>query len=139
KWTKVATLITGVAAIDPTIFLYEGRWWLMCTDKEQNAFVNLFAWYAQDLFGPWKPHGANPIKTDIHSARSAGTPFVHEGFLYRPAQDCSMTYGGRIVLNRVIRLTPRDFEEEQAAIIEPYADSAFPDGVHTISAAGDIT
>jgi hypothetical protein len=138
-WVKVATLMNGVAAIDPTVFEYEGLWWLMCTDKERNAFVNLFAWYAQDLFGPWKAHAANPIKTDIRSARPAGTPFTYEGFLYRPAQDCSVTYGGRIVLNKVTRLTPTEFKEEPTAIIEPYPDTAFPTGIHTISAVGDIT
>ena len=136
---KVATLIDGIAASDATVFHYEGLWWLMCTDREKNAFVNLFAWYAAKLSGPWKPHAINPIKTDIHSARSAGTPFSHEGFLYRPAQDCSRTYGGRIVINRVIRLTPTEFSEEQVASIEPDADRPYPDGVHTISTVGNIT
>jgi len=139
RWIKVASLIKNVAAIDPTIFRHGGLWWLMCTDKEQNAFVNLFAWYAKDLFGPWKPHAANPIKTDIHSARSAGTPFEYDGFLYRPSQDCSRTYGGRIVLNRVIQLTQHKFEEEHAAIIEAHEDGSYRDGIHTISAVGDIT
>ena len=40
------------------------------------------------------------VKTDVRSARPAGTPFVYQGELYRPAQDCSRTYGGSIVIHR---------------------------------------
>src|SRR3990170_2959561 len=116
---------------------YEGVWWLISTD--QGSYFNLFVWYAPDLLGPWKPHAANPVKTDIRSVRPAGTPFMYNSYLYRPTQDCSRTYGGRTVLNRVTRLTPTEFKEELAAVIEPYTNSPFPDGVHTISAVGDIT
>jgi hypothetical protein len=139
KWKKVGIIARNVAAIDPTVFFYDGLWWLMCTDKTRNAFLNLFAWYSTSLLGLWRAHAGNPVKTDIHSARPAGTPFIYEGALYRPAQDCSRTYGGRIVINKVIRLTPEEFDEEPAAIIEPDRNSKYPDGIHTLSAAGEIT
>ena len=87
----------------------------------------------------FSPHAANPVKLDVRSARPAGTPFVHNGHLYRPAQDCSGSYGGKTVINRVIRLTPTEFEEEQVAVIKPYKNSPYPDGIHTISVAGNMT
>lgn len=136
-WVKVTTLIKDFAGVDSTVFRHEGRWWLLAKDGAHNH--KLMAWHAPDLFGPWKPHVANPIKVDIRSARPAGTPFIHDGHLYRPAQDCSEIYGGKIVLNRVIRLTPTEFKEEQIAVVEPYKNSPYPDGLHTISAAGDVT
>ena len=139
RWAKAATLIADIAALDSTVFQYDGRWWLACTDQDKGPHDKLFVWHASNLFGPWEPHASNPVKTDIHSARPAGTPFVHEGSLYRPAQDCSGTYGGRIVLNRVVELTPAEFEEEPAATVEAFANSPYPDGLHTISAVGDIT
>ena len=139
RWVKVATLISGVACIDSTVFQYDGRWWLTCTDQDEDPHLKLFVWHAPDLFGPWEPHAANPVKVDIRSARPAGTPFVHDGVLYRPAQDCSGAYGGGIVINRVTRLTPTQFEEEPAAVVGPLAGSPYPDGTHTISAVGDIT
>ena len=43
------------------------------------------------------------------------------------------------MINRVIRLTPTEFSEEQVASIELDADSSYPDGVHTISTVGNIT
>src|SRR5262249_30617771 len=82
-WEKAATLIRDVAAVDSTVFEHDGRWWLFCVDHEQGAEAELFLWYAPDLLGPWSPHRGNPVKTDIRSARPAGTPFVHQGVLYR--------------------------------------------------------
>ena len=139
KWTKAATLIADIAAVDTTVFQHNGLWWLMCTQLEHDPTLNLFVWYAQDLFGPWKPHAGNPVKTDVRSSRPAGTPFAYNGELYRPSQDCSNSYGGRIVINRVRELTPRTFKEEVAAVVEPYADGPYPQGIHTLSAVGDMT
>jgi hypothetical protein len=79
------------------------------------------------------PHATNPVKVDAGSSRPAGTPFVHGGELYRPAQDCSKTYGRRIVLNRVIKLTVSEFEEERAAVVNPDSNGPYPHGLHTIS------
>jgi hypothetical protein len=139
RWTRVATLITGVAALDATVFQHAGLWWLTCTDKAQGAHSKLFIWHAPDLFGPWEPHAANPVKVDVRSARPAGMLFVHRGQLYRPAQDCSHTYGGAIVIQRVTRLTPRQFSEEPVAIVNPDRTGPYPHGIHTLSAAGDLT
>jgi len=139
KWVKSGSLIRNFAGVDATVFQYEGRWWLTCTSDYPQPDQQLFVWHARDLLGPWRSHSGNPVKTDIRSSRPAGTPFVHAGCLYRPAQDCSRTYGGRIVLNRVTTLTPAQFEEQPAAMIEPYANGPYPDGIHTVSAIKNVT
>lgn len=138
-WAKAATLLRGFAAVDSTVFKHEGRWWLMCTDKDTDPDRNLFAWYARDLLGPWHPHENNPIKRDLTSSRPAGTPFHQDGSLYRPGQDNSRIYGGRIVINRVKELTRSRFEEVPAAVIEPFRNTRYPEGIHTISGVGGIT
>jgi len=139
EWEKTAILVDEIAGLDATVFEFEDHWWLMCCDNDESPLDRLFVWYSRDLFGPWVPHSANPVKIDISSSRPAGTPFVHDNRLYRPAQDCSRTYGARVVLNRITKLTPTEFEEQPVAMIEPYADSDYPHGLHTLSAAGDIT
>jgi hypothetical protein len=139
QWTKVAVLVEDFAAVDPTIFKHEGRWWLFCTDLDSGPFSKLYAWYADDLFGSWGPHAANPLKTDVRSSRPAGTPFVHEGGLYRPAQDCTHGYGTAVVINRVLRLTPAEFEEEVVNVVRPAPNSTYSHGLHTLSSAGDFT
>jgi hypothetical protein len=138
-WCKVDTLVGGIAGLDATILEFGEYCWLMFCDMDVSPLAGLFIWYARDLKGPWLPHAANPVKKSIHSSRPAGTPFVRDGCLYRPAQDCSKTYGWRVVLNQVTRLTPREFEEQPVTTIEPYADSEYPHGIHTISAAGGVT
>jgi hypothetical protein len=139
RWTKVATLLSGVPALDATVFPHRGRWWLTCTMQGPTERSHLYLYHALDLFGPWTPHLGNPVKTDIRSARPGGTPFVHQGVLYRPAQDSSGTYGGGVVINRVTVLTPCEFEEEPAARVGPLPGSPYSDGLHTLSAADGIT
>jgi hypothetical protein len=141
RWVRVAALLEGVAAADPTVFSYQERWWLTGTLENDHGDpnVDLYVWHAPDLLGPWAPHAANPVKTDVRSARPAGAPFLHEGALYRPAQDCSRTYGGRVVLQRVVRLTPTEFHEEPAAAVEPSPTGPYPDGLHTLNALGEFT
>jgi hypothetical protein len=128
-WERVATLIEGVAACDSTIIRHDGLWWLFCTDRSRDANLNLFAYYAKDLFGPWLPHTANPVKTDIRSSRPAGTPFSSNGNLYRPAQDCGESYGASISFNRIKRLTEHEYAEEEVSVF---------DHSHTISSSNGI-
>ena len=139
RWEKAAVLLAGVAGVDPTIVHHEGMWWLFFGDARRGDTVRLFLAYAADLMGPWTPHPGNPVKVDVRSARSGGTPFHHDGGLYRPAQDCSETYGGRVVLNHVTRLTRTEFAEDPAVTVEPDHRSPYRHGLHTVSAYGRYT
>ena len=138
KWRKATLLLEHFGGLDPTVFRHDGRWWLMCTKKGSGADSRLWIWHASGLRGPWMPHARNPVKTDVCSARPGGAPFVHEGVLYRPAQDCSRTYGGRIVIQRVTALTPTEFAEEPVTAIEASPESPFPLGRHTLTPVGDM-
>lgn len=137
-WVFVGTLVENVSVCDSTAFRYADRWWLTFTPIS-SCSEDLHVWYAPDLSGPWKPHAANPVKRDVSSARPAGTPFIFDGSLYRPAQDCSRTYGGRIVINKVIKLTEMEFDEETAATMGPFIRTPYPNGAHTLSSVGDFT
>ena len=125
-------MLPDVPLIDGTVFVFGGLNWLFGTRADDEYNVRLFAWYSEGPFGPWQPHACNPIKTDITSARSAGTPFLFNGSLIRPAQDCSRTYGGAVVLNRIIELSPTRFAEEPIGRVEPDPDGPYRDGVHTL-------
>jgi hypothetical protein len=140
KWIKSASLISNFSGIDATVFQHDGRWWLSCMSGGSNILSQqFFLFHAQDILGPWKPHSCNPIKTDSRFSRPGGTPFVHARDLYRPSQDCSRGYGGGIILNRVTKLTPTEFEEQPTARVTPDAHGPYPDGLHTLSAVGDVT
>jgi hypothetical protein len=141
RWRKLATLIENRAIVDATLFRHADYWWLAGAADGDLATVgsDLHLWFAPGPLGPWTAHPSNPVKTDVRSARPAGTPFVVDGVLYRPSQDSSTTYGARIVLNRVESLTPTSFREQPVAFVEPDAAGPYPDGLHTICAVGDIT
>ena len=138
KFAAVKTLVENAKAVDPTLFFYNGYWWLFYTTR-QYSNSHLFISYATELEGEYKPHGSNPVKIDVRSARPAGTPFIHNDILFRPAQDCSVTYGGRVVINRVTKLTVRDFAEEVSSTVEPLPGTAYGKGLHTLSGVGDVT
>lgn len=128
-------------AVDPTVFQYEGKWWLFCTHKKQQAAdLKLFIYYSDDPLGPWQPHRLNPVKTDICTARPGGTPFLHSGKLYRPAQDSSTGYGAALYIMEIITLTPHAFDERPANRLQPLQlNGPYREGLHTLSALGNKT
>lgn len=139
RWEKVQTLVAGFPGVDATVIEHAGSWWMFCTREDRQPHANLYLFFADDLMGPWQVQPGSPVKRDARSSRPAGTPFVHEGRLYRPAQDCSRTYGGRIAINEVECLTRRAFRERPVAHVEPPLGRPFRDGIHTLSAFGDKT
>ncbi len=140
SWEKIAVLIRDFEAVDATPLHFDGRWWLFCTEKrDRGSSRRLYIFHAAELLGPWRPHAGNPVKLGTNGTRPGGTPFVHEGKLYRPTQDNSRTYGGRIAIQRVLSLTTERFAEETTCYVEPDTFGPYPHGLHTLSAAGRCT
>jgi hypothetical protein len=138
-WQHAGVLIDDFPALDSSVFFHDDRWWLFCTNGDAGGEHKLYAWHAMSPLGPWEPHGLNPLKCDVSSSRPAGRPFLLDGALYRPAQDCSETYGGAVVINRIVALTPTDFAEVPAARIRPAAESGYGAGLHTLCPFGSMT
>ncbi|HZO24249.1 MAG TPA: hypothetical protein VFB37_17285 [Steroidobacteraceae bacterium] len=139
-WARVARFPIETVIVDATLFRHEDRWWIAGSEPgTKGASSELHLWYAPAIEGPWTAHPGNPVKIDIRSARPAGTPFYRDGQLYRPAQDCSRSYGGRVSINHVLALTPTAFQEVVVATVEPAATGLFREGIHTLSSVGAIT
>ncbi len=138
KWIKEAVLLRDVQAVDTTLFDYDGRQWLSCTMKD-SPDLKLYLYYFNEETQTWDAHLENPVKIDIRSARPAGSPFIVDGTLYRPAQDSSLGYGSRITINRVTKITPAEFSEESVAFVESGLFGPGMTGLHTVSAAEDWT
>jgi hypothetical protein len=128
-----------VPGIDPILYRWEDRYWLGLTRADIDARSNYCLWHAADLTGPWTPHDDNPVKIDVRSARSAGTPFWHENLLYRPAQDCTSDYGQAVAINRVLECTPSRYREEVATVVRPKPHWPGSQGMHTLSVCGNRT
>jgi hypothetical protein len=134
----VKILVADVEGVDPTLFFYNGLWWLFFTGKQYST-THLFIYYSDQLAGDYQPHAGNPVKIDVRSARPAGTPFIHNGTLYRPAQDCSVTYGGRVAVNKVLKLSSSEFDELPVGFVTPVAGSKYNNGLHTVSGVGEYS
>jgi len=133
KLLHYSTLLKGVAAADPTLVFHQNHWYLFFTPAGATN-VELHIWHAESLQGPFEPHELNPVKSDITNSRPAGPFFVLDKKLYRPAQDCSLTYGGRVVINEVKLLSDTAYLEMSVSSLSP--PRGF-EGLHTISFAGD--
>jgi len=138
KLIFVKTLLGEVRAIDPVLFEYNGLWWLFFTLKDQPS-MHVYAYYATEAFGPYLPHNNNPIKSSIFSARSAGKPFIYNGKLIRPAQDCGKDYGMAVTFNEITELTPTRFLEIPFQTIRPNPAWKFNDGLHTYNSNAEYT
>jgi hypothetical protein len=139
SWESSHILLDGYAGIDNTILKHEDTYWMFTTDKHDGFRHNLMLFYAEDLLGKWKPHPGNPVKTDIRSARPAGTPFRHNEDLYRPSMDYAEKIEGRIYINKIITLSKTAYAEIPVKIIDPYTDTRFSDKIHTLCDAGEYT
>lgn len=140
-WERAAEIPLDEPAIDATPFRHDGLWWLAYSPSREKVArqSRLHLAYAERLTGPWTPHPGNPVRIDRASARPGGTMVARDGVLILPVQDCARTYGGAIRPLAIHRLTPDAFEAEPGApIVAPPSARPCLDGLHTLSAAGEV-
>ncbi len=129
-------LLSAFDGVDNTLHRHEGHWWMWSTRKlGKEAGTHLYLHHAEHLEGPWHPHKQNPVKIDIGSSRPAGPLFEIEGRLYRPAQDNTDTYGGGVVIQEVMELSPDRYAEKTVNRIGP-SPGSYGKGFHTVSISG---
>ena len=58
-----------------------------------------------------------------------------DGVLHRPAQDCSDSYGGGVVIARIDELSPTSYRETIVRRLDAKQFGRWCDGVHTVSFA----
>ena len=140
-WEAAAALEIAPEAVDATPFLHQGRWWLVYgTVGQDRRTCALHIAFADQLTGRWHPHPLNPVRSGLVGTRPAGTPIIHRGVIEIPVQDSSRTYGRAVRKLKVVRLDESNFDAENVPWLEPSpALSPFDAGVHTVSAAGDIS
>ena len=139
RWERVATLLDGVCASDVAIVRWADRWWMFSTLEDgRGGWSDMLAIHsAPSLVGPWRPHRDVPVMIDVAAARSAGRPFVRDGRLHRPVQDCSAIYGGGIDVVEVTRLDDEGYEQEVRLRLRP--NPAWPGRrLHTVNRVGRL-
>jgi len=123
KWEFVINLMTGVRAVDTSIWHHEGKYW-MFTNIAQTSGAStcdeLFLFFSEDLLNDrWHAHPSNPIVSDVRRARQAGRIFQIGEHWYRPSQDCSGAYGKAIQIHRIDLINEMYYRETQVGRLDP--------------------
>jgi hypothetical protein len=141
RWRLERRLIEGVRCVDATFHRTPERWWMFANAAPGQSRVfedELHLYHAERIFGEWKPHRRNPVKSDPRCARPAGQLYLRDGKLLRPSQVCVPRYGAGLSINRIDRLTPDEYVERQVQCILPAEQQGIL-GVHTVNRAGALT
>ena len=125
KWEHVSDLISGVSAVDSTLFEYDGHWWIFTNiDRSRLGFEHndeLHAFYAETpLSTNWQPHVLNPLIRNAGEARQGGRIYRDaHGRLVRVAQNNTARYGYSLSFQEITSLSPTDFTFRFLTRIEP--------------------
>ena len=132
-------LIPGIKCIDPEIIYVNGIFYLFTTIKGDNHETKLFIYHSLSILGDWEPHCLNPVIHDVRVARGAGKIFKDGDDLYRPGQNYSISKEGSIMISKIVKLSPLEYQEEIAYEILPIVDSPYPSKIHTINSLQNMT
>lgn len=123
QWELEKVLMDDVKAVDTTIKLYKGKYWMFTNIvKKQGADIDdeLYLFYSDQLVtDQWTSHPKNPVISDVRKARSAGKLFIKDNKLFRPSQNCSKIYGYGIQINEILELSLEYYKEEIVDSILP--------------------
>jgi hypothetical protein len=116
KWERFRQVFDNGEWLDTTPLYHQGKWWIFSSHKSEeyaSSYQELHLFYCNDiLHDQWISHPENPVVSDNRRARPGGPLFWRDGKLYRPGQNCSRIYGGRISLCEVLKLSETEYEED---------------------------
>jgi len=112
NWQYSATLISGREFVDPSVFYYNGTWWMFVSDTTDS---NCYLYYSDDLFSGWTEHPMSPIvRNDASKARPGGRSFVYNGNkIIRTTQKCDVDYGEKVRAFQIDILTKNNYAEHE--------------------------
>jgi len=138
QWSCVATLISGSSFLDPSVFHYDGKWWLFTDTSPDLKGGTLRLYYAPALTGPWHEHPMSPvIEGNVHIARPAGRVVIGHDSLVRYTQDCAPYYGTQVRAFAMTTLTTTDYSEREvdgSPILTPSGSGWNGSGMHHVDA-----
>lgn len=139
QWEFEKTMINCCKLVDAVWIYYNEKYWLFGNKIEEYEYDNndfLYLYYSDDLLnGYWHPHKQNPIVSNSKIARNGGKVFEKEGKLYRVSQDCSETYGAKVVINEILELSTENYKEIKT---EEFMPPQGAKGLHTYNFIEDI-
>lgn len=130
-------VLLDLPAVDPSLVVHEGRFYLFCGLKDQLTNEKLFVFWSDSFGGPYMPHELNPVKVSPVGSRPGGTMLNWQGDLYRPAQVSDICYGYKVIIYKILKLSPQSFVEKEKHEINPAIFGKEYTGLHTYSVSGN--
>jgi len=122
-------VILNERVADSTILEKGGKYYLIAV-KYPESLEKAYLYVSDEMDGPYKQVEEAPVQMSRSCSRPGGNWFYANNNLYRPAQDCSVNYGGALKLMRVESITP--FQEHEELTVQPL-NYKYNLGVHTIN------
>ncbi|WP_283133082.1 glucosamine inositolphosphorylceramide transferase family protein [Rhizohabitans arisaemae] len=117
-WECVATLLTGGVLLDPSLFRYDGLWWLLVETDPEQGYDTLRLFFSESLEHGWREHPASPVVAgDRRAARPGGRVVLWNGRPVRFAQDCEGGYGLRLRAFLIEELTGESYRERPLGVV----------------------
>ncbi|HPF00516.1 MAG TPA: hypothetical protein PKY63_07610 [Bacteroidales bacterium] len=130
-------VLLDLPAVDPSLVFHEEKFYLFCGLKDQLPNEKLFVFWSDSLGGPYHAHAQNPVKVSPVGSRPGGSMINWQGNLYRPAQVSDIYYGYKILIYKILKLSPQLFVEIEKSEINPAIFGSQYNGLHTYSIYGN--
>lgn len=127
-------VILNERVVDSTIMEKAGKYYLIAV-KYPESLEKAYLYVSDEIDGSYKQVGDVPIQMKRSCSRPGGDWFYVNNILYRPAQDCSINYGGALKVMRVESLNP--FKEQEIATINPLCFK-YNRGIHTLNSQNGL-
>ncbi len=118
--------------IDPTILKKKNLYFLFTSKQGINENKNLLIFYSKNLTNSWKKIKKIFPRPDLTNSRSAGRIFKYKKNYYRPSQDCSLGYGSKIVISRILTLNKNNYSFRECFNVSTDKIDENSDGIHHI-------
>ena len=136
QWEKKSVIFENTDAVDSNVVFHEKKWWMFTTqrhNKEYSNFSDLYIYYSDNpVSGNWIPHRLNPVLSHPSKARSAGAIVHTERGLLRPVQDCTFSYGKKIIWQKIHTVSETEFYFEEVGEIDSNFHKKYRK-IHTIN------
>ena len=113
KWEHKAILLDGEKYVDSTVFEGEDDLYLLSYKKEGGQWKLVV--FLLDIEKEHLTKLSEKVFSD-NIGRPAGRLYFSNGQLLRPAQDCSIKYGERIIVNKVDKIGRDQYIETPAKV-----------------------
>lgn len=134
KETKTAVFIQpilNIPAIDASIIKYNNKYYIFTGIKGELPNEKLFIYYSDKLTGPYLSHIGNPVKVSPKGSRMGGSFIVENEAVVRPSQYSVKYYGEKLVFQKITKLSPTEYDEEEYNELKPIKEYPFKCGLHT--------